>query len=180
MQKKPDIIIDFTNRNFNANKLAREILDNRSESELISFAIDKDPLISNRAMWVVTHCADIDPSRIKPFYVKLINHLKFKEIPSGNVRSILRIFQNQPVPKKFESFVLDKCFEYLQNPSEAIAVRVFAMTVAFNISISYPELLNELLAVLSHLRSFDESAGIKSRSRKILKDIDKLKSKKLK
>lgn len=177
MRKKQGIILDFNNRDFKAPLLAKTILENNMENELISFALDKDPLVSNRAMWVVTHCSDIDPMRIKPFHIKLIKHLKNEEIHSGVVRSIMRIFQNQPVPKKMESFVLDKCFEYVQNPSEAIAVRAFAMTLIYNIAKPYPELLNELSVVLTHLSSFDESAGIKVRSRNILKDIAKLKSK---
>lgn len=177
MHKKTNIILDFNNRNFKAPLLAKTIMDNNMENELMSFALDKDQLVSNRAMWVVTHCADMEPDRFKPFHVKFINHLKHKGIHSGVVRSILRIFQEQPVPKKMESFVLDKCFEYAQNPSEAIAVRAFAMTVIYNISKPYPELLNELSAVLTHLISYDESAGIKARAKNILKDITKLKTK---
>ncbi|MCD6018241.1 MAG: hypothetical protein K0S53_1362 [Bacteroidetes bacterium] len=177
MSKKPEIILDFNNRNFKAPVLAKTILDNDLVNELMAFAFDKDQLVSNRAMWVVTHCASIDPERIKPFHTKLITHLKDKEIHSGVVRSILHIFQKQPVPKKWESFVLDKCFEYAQNPSEPIAVRAFAMTVIYNISTPYPELLLELSVVLSHLITVDESAGIKARARNILKDIAKLKFK---
>lgn len=169
-----DLAHVFENRNFNAVELAKAILENNLESELLVYALHKDQAISNRAMWVLNHCADIDFERIKPFSVKLINHLTNNNIHSGVVRSVLRIFQEQPIPKKLESFMLDKCFTYIKNPSEAIAVRAFAMTVAFNISKPYPELLNELSVVLNHLNIEEESAGIINRAKHTLKDVAKL------
>ncbi len=128
-------------------------------------------------MWVLNHCNDLAFERIKPFYVKLVNHLKNKSIHSGVIRSILRMFQKQPVPKKLESFMVDKCFEYIKNPSEAIAVRAFAMTIVFNISKPYPELLNELTIVLNHLDVTEQSAGLSNRTKNTLKEITKLKLK---
>lgn len=170
-------ILDFENRNFKAPELAKTILDNNLENELLILALDNNQLISNRAMWVLNHCNDLEFDRIKPFYVKLINHLKNKNLHSGVIRSILRMFQSYPVPKKLEAFILDKCFEYLKNPSESIAVRAFAMTVALNISKPYPELLNELSIVLNHLSATEQSAGLINRTKNTLKGITKLKLK---
>ena len=172
-----DLTHVFENRNFNVQELAKTILENKLENELLVYALSDNQLVSNRAIWVLTHCADMEPERIKSFHEILINHLKNKNLHSGVVRSVLRIFQEQPVPKKYESFMLDKCFEYIKNPSEAIAVRVFAMTVVYNISKPYPELLNELSIVLNHLNIEEESAGIINRAKHTLKDIAKLKSK---
>lgn len=168
-----DISTVFENRNFNAKNLAQTILANHLENKLLVLALDKDEVISNRAMWVLNHCSDLDAERIKPFHVKLIHHLKNKHIHSGVIRSILRIFQTQHVPKKLESFMLDTCLDYIKNPSEAIAVRAFGMTVAFNISKPYPELLNELSIILNHLSVTEESAGVRNRTKNILKAISK-------
>ena len=169
-----DISTVFENRNFNAKELAKTILVNHLEERLLALALNKDEMVSNRAMWVLNHCSDLDFERIKPFHVKLINHLKNKHIHSGVIRSVLRIFQNQPVPKKLEPFMLDKCFEYIKNPTEAIAARAFAMTVALNISKPYPELLNELGIVLAHLNITEESAAVNARARMTLKAIAKI------
>ena len=78
------------------------------------------------------------------------------------------------MPKKTESFILDKCFEYIKNPSEAIAVRAFAITVVFNIAKPYPELLNELVIVLNHLSETEDGPGIRSRVKNTIKAIHKL------
>jgi len=62
---------------------------------------------------------------------------------------------------------------YIQDPKQAIAVRAFAMTVAFNISKSHPELINELLLILQHILVNEQSAGVKSRAKQIIKVITK-------
>ncbi len=169
-----DLSTVFDNRNFNAKELAQAILRDHVEDELLVLALDKNELISNRAMWVLNHCSELDFERVKPFHTKLINHLKHENIHSGVIRSVLRIFQGHPVPKKHETFMLDKCFDYIKNPSEAIAVRVFAMSVAFSIAKPYPELLNELAILLNHLSVTEESAALRSRTKHTLKAIAKI------
>lgn len=172
---KDELIADI--RVFKAPDLAVKILDNFQEKELVVLALDKDRLLSSRAMWVLGHCSDVDYSRVTPFLVKLIDNLKTPNLHNGVIRNTLRLFQKQPVPKKQESFLLDKCFEYIKNPSEAIAVRAFAMTVIFNISKPYPELLDELLLVLNDLSIHENGPGIRSRLKNIIKEINKLKRK---
>ena len=100
LKNKIDISSVFENRNFNAKELAQTILLYHQEKELLTYALNENQLISNRAIWVLTHCADLEPERIKPFHEVLINHLKNKKLHSGVVRSIVRIFQTQAVPKK--------------------------------------------------------------------------------
>ncbi|MBI3520289.1 MAG: hypothetical protein HY062_13160 [Bacteroidetes bacterium] len=167
----------FETRDFKAPELAKAVLLNHQEKELLGLALDSDQVISNRAMWVLNHCADLDANRIKPFQEKLISHLKNKHLHSGVVRSILRMFREQPIPKTLESFMLDKCFNYLKNPAEAIAVRVFAMTIVLNISKPYPELLNELSIILHHINANEESPAMRARVRHTLKEIQKTKPK---
>lgn len=172
---KDELIADI--RVFKAPDLAGKILNSNQEKELINLALDKDQLLSSRAMWVLGHCSDIDYNRVKPFLSMLINNLKQPNLHNGVVRNTLRLFQKHPVPKKQESFLLDKCFEYIKNPSEAIAVRAFAMTVVFNISRPYPELLDELLMILNDLSVHENGPGIRSRLKNIIKEIHKLKRK---
>lgn len=164
-------------RNYKAPDLARQIIESGLESALFTLSMDQDPLVSNRAMWILWHCGIIDYNTVKPFLNKLILHLDNKDLPSGVVRSTLSLFQEEPVPEKYHSFMLDKCFGYISNSAEAIAVRAFAMTVAFNISKNYPELLQELEATLQHLPISEESAAIRARTKNTLKLIQKFRNK---
>ncbi|MBC7695529.1 MAG: hypothetical protein H7141_08805 [Burkholderiales bacterium] len=170
---KEEFIADI--RAFKAPDLAKTILKNNQVTELIALAFEKDHLLSSRAMWVIGHCSDLDYNCIKPYHVKLINRLKNKDLHNGVIRNTLRLYQKHSVPKKSEPFILDKCFEYVKNPLEAIAVRAFAITVIFNIAKPYPELLNELLIVLNHMSETEEGSGIRSRVKNTIKDIHKLK-----
>ena len=162
-------------RVFKAPVLAKEILKQGKESDLVTLALDKDKLVSSRAMWVVGHCDDLEHERIKPFHDQLIGNLKNKDLHDGVIRGTLRLFQKHNVPKKQESFMLDLCYSYLKNPSEAIAVRAFSITVAYNISKSYPELLQELLIVLNDLSITEDGAAMRSRIKNTTKAIHKLK-----
>lgn len=163
-------------RDYKAPDLAGLVLNNKLESALFKFSVDKDPLLSNRAMWILWHCSMIDYDRIKPFLEKLILHLEDKTIPSGVVRCILSLFQEKTVPEKYHSYMLDKCYGYIVNSAEAIAVRAFAMTVAFNISKNYPDLMRELEAILQHIPISEESPAIKARTKDTLKLIQKYKA----
>ena len=70
--------------------------------------------------------------------------------------------------------MLDLCYRYLKNPSEAIAVRAFSITVIYNISKPYPELLQELLMVLNELSPHEDGAAMRSRIKNTTKVIHKL------
>lgn len=173
----PDIKARLTeDRNqFKAPVLAKHILDSTTEKELLTLCLDKDHVLSSRAMWVLGHCADIDPDRIKPFHAKLIDNLKNKGLHKGVIRTTLRLFQDQAVPVKHEAFMLDLCFNFIKDSSEAIAVRVFSISVAFNIAKAYPELLHELSMIITHLSVTEESPAIKNRMKNTLKAMHKIK-----
>ena len=161
-------------RTFKAPELAKEILKDGMEKELAALALDKDQTVSSRALWVLGYCDEMEPERIKSFHAQLIPNLKNKNLHPGVVRGTLRFFQKHPVPKKHESFMLDLCYRYLKNPSEAIAVRAFSITVIYNISKPYPELLQELLMVLNELSPHEDGAAMRSRIKNTTKVIHKL------
>jgi hypothetical protein len=169
---KEELLPDI--REFKAPALAQKIINLSQINELVAFAFEKDHLLSSRAMWVLGHCSDLDYDCIIPYHIKLINNLKHDNLHNGVIRNTLRLFQKHPVPKKMESFMLDKCFAYIKNPTEAIAVRAFAITVVFNISKPYPELLNELSLVLNHMSETEEGPGIRSRVKNTIKAIRKI------
>lgn len=64
-------------------------------------------------------------------------------------------------------------FDTLNSGREPVAVKVFSMTVLFNIVQVYPELSEELEISIEEQMPFG-SGGFKSRGRKVLKDLSKL------
>lgn len=158
---------------YKADDLADEIIRQNKLPDLLELAFSDDIRLSNRAMWIVCHCNDISPEAIKPFYEKLIEFLKRDNIHTGAIRSVIRIFTLQDAPENYQSFLLDKSYSYITNYKMPIAVRAFAISVIYKLSLKYPELLNELKSTLLALDFANESAGMRSRIKNTLKDIEK-------
>ncbi len=86
-------------------------------------------------------------------------------------RNILRIFEDIDLPEDLEGHLCDKCFDYVENPKHAIALRAFGLTVLQKIARSYPELQSELVALVKEIMPMG-SAAIKVRCRRVLKEFD--------
>jgi hypothetical protein len=161
-------------RGFKAPELAKYVIKHKLLEELVTCALSENHLLSSRAMWVLAHCSDIDYDSLKKYHSRLIKNLERPGLHNGVIRNTLRLYQEHPVPEKHHSFLLDICYRYLKDPSEAIAVRAFSITVVFHISKPYPELLDELAIVLQHLNIQEEPPGIRSRVKNTLKAMAKL------
>jgi hypothetical protein len=96
-------------RDYKAPILAKYILDHHLEKKLVEYALIASSETEWRGIWIVDHCSEIDPSRIKPFHEQLIKNLKKDKLHGSIIRCTLRIFQDQAIPKRQESFLLDKC-----------------------------------------------------------------------
>ena len=65
---------------------------------------------------------------------------------------------------------MDICFEYISSPTEAIAVKAFALTILENLSKKYPEIKPELKTIIEDRWDY-ETAAFHSRAKKILKKL---------
>ncbi len=141
-----NLVLELTNelRGFKAPQLARYVLEHSLMAELVKLCLSKEALLSSRAMWVLSWCSQLNDESIMPYHDALIENLEAKNLHKGVIRNTLRLYQYRPAPEKYRAFLLDTCYTYIKNPSEAIAVRAFAITVVYNISKPYPELLHEL------------------------------------
>ena len=127
--------------------------------------------VVQRAAWVVSFCSEKHPALIKPWLKKLVLNLQKPGLPKAVKRNTLRVMQFINIPKPLQGKTVDICFKFLANPTEAIAVKVFAITVLFNISKSEPYIQNELKLLIEENLVF-VSYGLKSRGNKILKQIN--------
>lgn len=129
--------------------------------------------VTQRAANPVNIVFDRYPEMIQLHIDEVISNLH-NNINIAVKRNTLRMLQDIPVPEKHEGLLLQLCFDYLLDKEEPIAVKVFAMTVLSNLAEKYPEIKNELSAVIEELMEFG-SAGIRSRGAKTLKKLSKLK-----
>ncbi len=148
--------------------------DQERFDELMQLFLKDTVIVTQRSSWIINHCFDQYPHLVEPhletFWKNLLQ-------PQNNAvkRNTLRIFQDYPIPKKLQGIAASLCFDFLADPNEAIAVRVFSMSVIFNIGQSEPDLLPELALLIEEILPHG-SMGLRSRGSKILKAIQKRKN----
>lgn len=134
--------------------------------ELMGIFLNGEYRLTQRAAWPMSYVAIEHPTLIKPYLEKLISILTEKNHHPAVTRNILRLLQEIEIPEKFHGKLVDICFNFITNQTQPLAIRAFAITVAANICVLYPELKNELKLILNDLNQFPQAAAIKVRIRK--------------
>lgn len=122
---------------------------------------------TQRAAWTLNYCATRNPSLVYPYLERLVDLLARKDVHNAVRRNIVRLLQFIEIPERLYGKVYSLCIDLVDDTTEPVAVRVFAMTVAANIAKKEPDLLGELkLIVEKHLPH--TTAGFRSRARRVL------------
>jgi hypothetical protein len=77
------------------------------------------------------------------------------------------------IPPSLEVDAMNYAFQYLENPKESIAVRAFSMKVLGKLYSKYPEIKEELKALVEMNLEQNPSSVILNCGNKILKKINK-------
>ena len=138
--------------------------------ELMQIFIEGPVQFTQRAAWSISVVAEKHPELLLKYYDLFIKLLNQPNKHDSINRNIVRALQFADIPKKYQGKILDVCFKLLNSSNEPIAVKAFSMTVIYNLSKLYPDIIPELKASIESLLP-NGSAGIKSRGNKILKAI---------
>jgi len=141
--------------------------------ELFDLFLEEEYRVTQRAGWPMSYCVITNPSFIKNHWKKLIDNLKKTDLHDAVKRNSIRFLQDMEIPEKYQGELMDICFKYLESPTEALAVKVFSMTVLGNLAKLYPEIKTELKLLIEEQLP-NQSAGFKARAKKVLKQINKL------
>ncbi|GAL85687.1 hypothetical protein MYP_2916 [Sporocytophaga myxococcoides] len=150
------------------NKICKYISnDQECFDELMTIFFTAETRLVQRASWAVSTIAEEHPYLIKPYIKRMVKNLK-KNAHDSVKRNSLRIFQFMEIPVSLQGELLDICFDYLITPKVPVAIKAFAMTVAYNLSAKEEDLMKELKIILQDQLPFS-SPAFKSRAHKILK-----------
>lgn len=127
--------------------------------------------LTQRAAWPLSYCVRNHPFLIDSHYSGVLKILTKPGIHDAVKRNVMRLLQFVDVPRKYQGKVIEHSFS-LMDPTEPIAVRVFAMTVLANLAKQHPDLKKELKLVIEDQLPFGTAAYL-SRSKKILKQLEK-------
>ncbi len=147
--------------------------DQNRFDELFQLFLEDEYRVVQRAAWPVSYCINEHHSFINKHWKGFIHNLHKANLHVAVKRNSIRLLQDIAIPEKYRGEIMDICFKYLESPSEALAVKVFSMTVLGNLAKNYPAIIPELRLILEDQLPH-QTAGFKSRAQKVLKAIDKL------
>jgi len=157
---------------FNMHYIADTIGDDEEMfAEIINILLNKKDPLPPRAAWVAEIVCQKYPDLIKPYLNKIVRGLKLYTHP-GSRRNSLKILMRTEIPENLQGVLIDTCFEWLLSAEKTVAVKIFAMQIIENHLAFYPELAVELKEVIEDQWE-KNSAGFKSRGRKVLKGLEK-------
>ncbi len=139
--------------------------------ELFGLFLNDEYRVVQRAAWPVGYCVIAHPAFISKHWKGLITNLKKPGLHDSVKRNSIRLLQDLEIPVKYHGEIMDTCFKFLEAPAEALAIKVFSMSVLGNLAKPYPEIIPEL-KILIEDQLPQQTAGFKSRAKKILKQLD--------
>ncbi|WP_160711022.1 hypothetical protein [Chitinophaga solisilvae] len=155
-----------------AQQIARWIgRDARKFAELIDLFLHDEYRVVQRSAWIISMVAEKYPALLAPHLTTMVTRMEDPALPSAVKRNVLRVLQFIQVPEELHGPVMNACFSYLEDPKEMIAIKAFSMTVLANLAKEYPEIKNEIRILLEDLLEHEPSPGIRSRAKKVMKEI---------
>lgn len=142
--------------------------------ELVRLFFKGEYRLTQHAAWPMSYCIRNHPFLAKPFLKKFVDQLSDGHAHPAVRRNIVRLFQFVEIPKRLQGKLMDKCFQFISSPEEAIAVKAFSLRILENMSAIYPEILNELKSLIDSRWTY-ESPAFRSRGRKILQKMERIK-----
>jgi hypothetical protein len=144
--------------------------DQKRFDDLFHLFLHDEFRVVQRAAWPVCNCVMQYPALINSHWKSLINLLKKENLHDAVKRNGLRLMQDIKIPEKYHGEIMSLCFTFLESPKEALAIKVFAMTVLGNLAGIYPDIIPELTFIINEQLP-NQSAGFKSRAKKVFKII---------
>lgn len=158
-------------------KIARYIGNTPSRfDELIQLFFSDEYRVVQRAAWPLSYSAIAHPDLIKKHLRKLVANLKKPGIHNAVKRNTVRLLQEIAIPVSLQGDVMDICFGFVEDPTEAVAVKAFSLTVLYNLSKQYPDIIPEIKLLIMQQRPH-QTAAFASRAKKVLKEMDTRKNK---
>ncbi len=114
---------------------------------LLDLALNDEDPVAWRAGWVLDGSDEQNPGLASHSISRIIHRLP--EIESkGTLRCLLRLLCRYPVDEADQGILIDFCFQTMISELYPVAVKVHSMQIIYNHVLIYPELKEELVAVI--------------------------------
>ncbi|WP_372774035.1 hypothetical protein [Mangrovibacterium sp.] len=140
--------------------------------KLVEIAFSESHQLNWRAAWVLDKVNEKNPIQVSYFIPQMIEFV-YATKNESKLRHFLKIISRHQIPYQQIGKLFDFALSIFTDANVAIAVRVHALQILFNISEIECELKSELILLIEHELEIHPSAGIKSRGTKLLKKLKK-------
>ncbi len=147
--------------------------DQQRFDELFKLFLHDEYRVVQRAGWPLSYCVIANPGLINKHWKALISNLQRPNLHNAVKRNSIRLMEDIEIPSKYHGAVMNICFKFLESPTEALAVKVFSMSVLGTLAKKYREIKTELKLMIEDQLPH-QTAGFKSRGKKILKMLEKI------
>lgn len=137
---------------------------------LFHLFLNEEYRVVQRAAWPLSYCVIEHPELIKKHLTELIGNLHTAGLPDAVKRNTVRLLQQIEIPEKFHGEIMNLCFKYIASPTEAAAVKAFALSILQNLAQYYPEIKDEVKIIIED-RWEVESPAFRSRAKKFLTSL---------
>ncbi|HSQ43903.1 MAG TPA: hypothetical protein VLM16_02835 [Ginsengibacter sp.] len=137
-------------------------------NELFHLFLTDEYRVTQRAAWPLSYCVIEHPGFLLNNYQKLLSNLNKPNLHDSIKRNTIRLLQAVDIPQEYEGMVMEICFNYLESPGEAVAIKAFSLTVLGNLAKKYPEIIPEVKLMIEEQLPH-QSAAFKSRAKAFLK-----------
>ncbi len=172
MEIKKQLLFDHSKSN--TEEIVFYVADNPERlNELMDIFLGVDPLLKQRAAWVIGDLGRTQPTLLKPFDSALIEHLKLPELHDAVKRNTIRYLSETQLNEELWGEAFDLAYKTLSSKTEKVAIKVFSMVLALNIVKKIPELKDELKFAIEEQMPFG-TPGFKNRGAKTLVALEKI------
>jgi len=141
--------------------------------ELVEVYLAGPYRITQRAAWALSLCVERHPALILPHLGRILKHAARPGVHDAVKRNTVRLLQFIEIPPMHLGAVAELCFGYLNNRKEAIAVRVFSITVLSKLVSREPDLRGELKLLIVDELPY-ASPAFRSRGSRTLKELSRI------
>ena len=125
-----------------------------------------------RAAWALDHINSNGKINLQQAVNKLIPHYGTLT-EQGAKRCVSKLLMTNIIPEEYEGEVLDICLTAIEDTKQALAVKANCMTIVFNLLPKYPDLKDEVFAIIEDQIPHN-TIGFKSRFNVLKRKLNKV------